>query len=426
MELVLSKNTKEKLCERVSSLNRHKKANIVLTVKNEFYKEVSKELFIKFYELEIAIKEDVFNKNISVIAKKTIEGDIFIITKLVEEESVDIPSEYKNTSCFCDHCRTDRFRKNLYILFDKEKNKFFQVGKSCLQDFLGIDEGFESYLKSIEYFDSLIEYSQKTEEEYFGDDDFRGFIGGYGKYSIETRVFLAACYEVMKQRKMTYISRADMENICYDEAIYRKVAYAFGTNDNRKFKTTKEEACIFISKYRDNNKFFSETFSKEGLELADKVIEYMKKNEFNNEIMQNAQTIIKSEQGYCPTKWLGLLAFLPNSYLKHQEYLKKKKEREENAIKYASEYLGKEKDKFKDLSVTLVSSHIFETYYGCSIILNMVDEKNHLIMWKTTAKDEFLDLEEGAKLKIKGSIKELTEYNGNFETVVTRCKMEIL
>ena len=56
----------------------------------------------------------------------------------------------------------------------------------------------------------------------------------------------------------------------------------------------------------------------------------------------------------------------------------------------------------------------------------MVDDKKHLIMWKTKAKEEYYDLQEGQSLHIKGSIKDTTEYRGNKETVVTRCKLEIL
>ena len=425
MKMVLSQKSFEEVEKKLSSLNRHKKANISLTVTKEFYKEVEKELFVKFFEFELVINENVKNKDIIIVAKKTIEGDIFILSSMVsEEENIEIPNEFKNIFCHCDHCKTDRPRKNLFILLDKKENKFFQIGKSCLQDFIGMEEGIEEYLKTIEYFDSLIDFAYKQEqiENRLLDNDFINFLGGYGKFSINIRVFLAACYEIMKTRKMIYVGRTDMDNIHYDEATFRKVAMAFSTDDTRKFKTTKEEACILIKKYRDEFK----EFPLESLKLADKVIEYVKNNVFDNDVMQNAQNIINSEQGYCPTKWLGLIAFLPNSYLKHQEYLKRKKEREENARKFANEYLGKEKDKFKDLLVTVVSSHVYETYYGCNIIINMVDDANHLIMWKTSAKDEFLDLEEGSKLKIKGSIKELTEYNGSFETVVTRCKVEIL
>ena len=107
--------------------------------------------------------------------------------------------------------------------------------------------------------------------------------------------------------------------------------------------------------------------------------------------------------------------------------MKRKEERERrNKETYADEYLGNVKDKI-DLDVKLVSKHLLESFrFGDSFILNMVDDKKHLIMWKTKAKDEYYDLQEGQPLHIKGSIKDTTEYRGNKETVVTRCKLEIL
>ena len=424
MNLVLSEKYFNEVEEKVSSLNRHKKANIAINVVKEFYKEFGKGISVKFVEFSLAINEDVSNKDIVFVAKKKIEDDIFILTEINQvagEEGIKVPDKYKNTSAFCDHCGTDRPRKTLYIIFNKNENKYYQVGKSCINDFLGTENGIEDYLKMIEYFDSITNYAQELEKEEYRllDEDFMGFIGGYGKISINIRVFIAACYEVMKTRKMQYVSKSDLNNILYDEATFRKLAQLFGTDKTSQFKTTKEEACELIKEYRDKSLDFSES----SLAFADEVIKYVKETDFDSEVMENAQNICNSEHGFCPVKWLGFLAFLPNTYLKHQEHLKKQAEIEE---KYAKDYLGAEKEKFSDLPVKVVSTHIFDTYYGCSMIINMIDDKKHFIMWKTSAKDEFMDFEEGTALKLKGSIKELTTYNGIPQTVVTRCKVEVV
>ena len=50
---------------------------------------------------------------------------------------VVIPDRYRSASPRCEHCNSDRHRKETYVLYHAENNSWKQVGSSCLKDFTG-------------------------------------------------------------------------------------------------------------------------------------------------------------------------------------------------------------------------------------------------------------------------------------------------
>ena len=96
----------------------------------------------------------------------------------------------------------------------------------------------------------------------------------------------------------------------------------------------------------------------------------------------------------------------------------------EYAPKSASEYIGNVGD---TLTVTakLESIHQFEThftYYGeTNYIYKFKDESGNTIVWKTSC---FQKTEVGETYEVKGKVKEHSEYNGDKQTVLTRCKIK--
>lgn len=48
---------------------------------------------------------------------------------------VEVPERYYTSKPMCEHCNSKRFRKNTYIVRNKQTGEFKQVGKSCLKDF---------------------------------------------------------------------------------------------------------------------------------------------------------------------------------------------------------------------------------------------------------------------------------------------------
>lgn len=97
--------------------------------------------------------------------------------------------------------------------------------------------------------------------------------------------------------------------------------------------------------------------------------------------------------------------------------------RETHAPKTTSEYIAKVGDKVQ-VVVKYVGFHTYEThftYYGeTNYIHKFVDEHGNTIIWKTSSFQEF---KPGMTYTIKGTVKELSEYKGDKQTVLTRCKV---
>lgn len=48
---------------------------------------------------------------------------------------IEVPERYYSGKPVCEHCNSNRYRKNTYIIRNVETGEFKQVGKSCLKDF---------------------------------------------------------------------------------------------------------------------------------------------------------------------------------------------------------------------------------------------------------------------------------------------------
>ena len=97
---------------------------------------------------------------------------------------VEIPERYYTSNPVCEHCNSNRARKDTYLVMNQVTGEFKQVGKSCLKDFTqGMDAAMIS--KYYSFFDELI----KGEEP-----DGCGHIEAYYK----TKEMLAYAYECIK------------------------------------------------------------------------------------------------------------------------------------------------------------------------------------------------------------------------------------
>lgn len=85
-------------------------------------------------------------------------------------------------------------------------------------------------------------------------------------------------------------------------------------------------------------------------------------------------------------------------------------------------YIGKEKERI-EIVVTLIGDYTFPNkynYYGVIHIYTMKDDEGNLLMWKTS---NYL-CEIGDTIKIKGTVKEHSEYRGTAQTVLTGVKVQ--
>ena len=126
---------------------------------------------------------------------------------------------------------------------------------------------------------------------------------------------------------------------------------------------------------------------------------------------------------------LGFVAFLPDAYERHLARLRKL----EKAYKFSPCYPSNMNvgDKV-NLEVVLRKRSYYQnnfSYYastnGC---YSFSDKNGHCFLWRTKAKPDLdeLDLDKEVKLLLSGTIKEFAEYRQTKQTVLTRCKVNVL
>ena len=82
-----------------------------------------------------------------------------------------------------------------------------------------------------------------------------------------------------------------------------------------------------------------------------------------------------------------------------------------------SEYIGEEKERLRDLPVTVSAIHTTEGFYGTTFIYSFEMNKNVLV-WMTSS---YKDIEVGETLLLTGTVKEHKEYRNVKQTILSRC-----
>lgn len=97
--------------------------------------------------------------------------------------------------------------------------------------------------------------------------------------------------------------------------------------------------------------------------------------------------------------------------------------REKHRPASGSEYLGAVGEKLT-VRVRLVRIFTYETHFTyrgeTNFIYKFADEEGNALVWKTSCP---LDLEEGREYEVSGKVKEHSEYKGEKQTALTRCKV---
>ena len=105
-----------------------------------------------------------------------------------------------------------------------------------------------------------------------------------------------------------------------------------------------------------------------------------------------------------------------------------------NGVK-PSDYIGAVGDKIS-MEVTLIRKGSYEVRYAPGMwgtnsvnVYTFADADGNLIVWKTSSYidmnqgDKYTPIQEGDRVVITGKVKEQSEYKGEKQTILTRCKV---
>lgn len=326
-------------------------------------------LFRRFITVEVEGELKIDGWKFVATIEHTPKGNV-IRTANVE---VEIPEIYF-TRTICDHCNTNRNRRETYLIQNEETGEFKQVGKQCLKEYLGIDA--EDYAKYLAYTDTI----QKTMETEIKDNS-----------SSTTR----------------YFSAKDV--LYYADQIIKQCGYC-------SVEKAKEDGEISnATRYKVYDRLMEVTSTTPETEEVNKIIKWIQQLDAkNNNYYTNLQTII--ECGYVSIKSIGILvSAIPayNKYTHEQESIDKYEFPEGISIG--------DKITLKGVKMEFIST--VYSYYG-TVYLYHIYEGNHLYVWWASSNQYW----EGpvAYVNISGRVKSTEIYKGCKQVVLKNCKVEVI
>lgn len=296
-----------------------------------------------------------------------------------------IPQKYRNTTCFCEHCKISRQRKSVYIL-ETPEGETIQVGKSCLKEYLG-EETPESILYK---FNMIRQFKELS-------DTHGMFFMGYS--TAEVIAVTAAVIRLYGWVSM-HQSMCSEGNIT---ATANTMRVWYDTSSN---KFVREEQEKINAELKD-----------EDWELLGKIREWLPTKEqtdyiYNLGIILSGDTVEQKRISYAVSSVAA--------YLKDMAKLEVKKNKQETASK--SEFVGTVGDKIS-AQVVLLDSKTIESRFGNTILFTFEDKQGNIYKWFSTNCPQ---LQIGSNLNIAGTVKEHSTFRDVKQTMLTRVKHTLL
>ena len=271
----------------------------------------------------------------------------------------------------CDHCNTNRERKVTFLV-KNEEGQLKQVGSSCLKEYTGIDPAGAIF---------WAEASYPCGVERFDEEDFEKLP------------------KVFNTERVLGLAIESIRDYGYSKSGEPHSTKGCVIQDLCLGKHPEEEA---LAKAKAITKWLLDEIDPRD----DKYRWY--------ELETNCIPFAKL--GYVEMKNVGYLAYLPVAY---DRYMEKKRQREErNAQKNNSSFVGTVGDK---LEIVVTSGRLVTSWYNDFGITNMykfLDKDGNIYIWKTSK-----GFNAESVKTLKGTVKEHSTYNGENQTILTRCKV---
>lgn len=335
-------------------------------------------LLVRVYDVEVTGTTPVINGWWFIARIEHLdEGNILY---MVEGEH---PPEWaRTTEPKCDHCKTDRKRKDTFLV-RHEDGDVKQIGSTCLADFLGHHDpqGLAAMAQDIAMLD--------------------GFIDECSGYDPDAMPAYEHLY-----RLETYLAYV-CQSICKHGWMSRgKAVPGFDV-------ATADDASFTLHRSKDDER----PSDKDRQETAEAIVwakEYFVVGNGLNDYEWNVAQIIKLDA--IRSKHFGLAASIVPAY--HRELERRARDASKNIC---NEYVGEIKKRQIWTGLTVEAIIPIGSHYGVSRLHKMRDPEGHLLVWFASN----FEAEPGDVLSGKGTVKEHKEYKGEKQTVLTRCKFKI-
>lgn len=309
-------------------------------------------------------------------------------------KNIPIPEEYYSARSTCDYCHTERLRKSTYVLYNKEENKYIHVGSECLTYFTN---GLS--VNSIASFYDVIGVIEKDNIDYEGilvgkaDDFYEQIESTINKPQIvcDVDTVLYCANELVNDKHYSYIKGSALSKGTTAEKVYYE---AVNTEDNMKLPSDIDSAF------------------KQYVEMR----VYMDYGDY----WQNVNTLLKRK--YIEQKYISFLVSALHVYYL-DKWKNEAKAKELSSV--TNEYIGQVGERItftiKDWKCVFSGESSYDNnYYHTSwyYVYIITTDKGYKLKW-TTSKE--IDESEMVGSTCKATIKELSNYRGAKQTIITRC-----
>jgi hypothetical protein len=380
--------TLEKLIDKMNKKAvKLSQSKIVSRTINEEYVEITSEdgekSFSKYFNVEIEAETiKVSGYEFIATLNHTYEGGNIINT--IKSYTEELPERFRTSSGECQHCNTNRKRKETIVLKNIISGEFIQIGRNCCKDFFGYDIHNEAqWLNSIK---SIEEEISKIEKAPASDR--------YAKH-VDLKHLIMMVFELVKRHG--YINKAKSEEFGISTTCNWAVKLLMNPVD----KYTTEEELAILDCYRENS------------QNADEALSWIRNHDKVNpsDYMNNLIVMCSGEYvGYRETGFAGSLVATYHNWL-HREEEKKAK-----AEKKPSEYVGEVGQRL-EFTATVKNQFCFDNQFGVTYITLLETPEGNVLKWSGNGHG----MDKNLTYTFKGTIKEHSEYKEIKQTVLTRC-----
>ena len=313
--------------------------------------------------------------------------------------TVEIPVRYRTAPCTCEHCKTNRIRKDTFIIRNSKTGEFKQVGKSCLKDFTG---GMSA--STATWFASLKDVFEEAE-----DKPVSGW-SWYQRY-YDTKEVLQFTAETIR-----HFGFRKSENHGDSTKDLMERFFDLTHGNTRCWEQS------FIDETRDlMTKVGFDPDSQEAVKMTEDALAWINSQEASNDYMHNLKTVCSLHE--VNNGRFGLLVSLFPTFNRDLE-LQDKRRREAEAGKQ-SKHVGQVGDR---ITVEVESVKCITSWESCfngyttttTYVWKITGKDGNIFTWKTS---KWMN-EELPPKTIKGTVKEHKVFRDVNQTELTRCKIQ--
>lgn len=305
---------------------------------------------------------------------------------------VEIDPKYRTTDGRCEHCQTNRSRKHVFAVMNRDTGETVQVGRTCLRDFLGTDDA-DGVIQKFNFWRSY-----RTDD---GDDDW-----GFGGFGSSERMDLIETLLAKTNALIRLYGWCGASAAYHDDRLTSTVSRLWNTYGMDS---------IAQAARRELN----EALRPSDDDMAKKVIEWVRASTEDNDYMFKLRLIFAEDVLY-GDKRTSLAISAVFSY--HRAMERELKYAEAKKANRDSKHQGAIKERLKGLSLTVkMIRDMGDNGWGPTELVKMADEAGNLFSWFTGSRPCF---DTGDVLVADGTVKAHKDFHGSLETQLTRVTVK--